>query len=103
MLGGHEDALAVEEEPGVTAPRCREALALELGGLAVGGGSSPNVFDEAEDGPEMVCSAAEEGQGSVKAIGCSSLRGGGGELGTIKNINLWLQLVCTQLKLKQAI
>ena len=39
----------------------------------------------------------------VKVIGCSSLRGGGGELGTNKNLDLWLQLVCTKLKLKQAI
>ena len=36
-------------------------------------------------------------------IGCSSLRGGGGELGTNKNYDLWLQLVCTKLKLKHAI
>ena len=35
-------------------------------------------------------------------IGCSSLRGGGGELGTNKNLDLWLQLVCTKLKLKHA-
>jgi len=39
----------------------------------------------------------------VKVIGCSSLRGGGGELGTNKNLDLWLQLVCTKLKLKHAI
>ena len=50
MLGGHEDALAVEE-PGVPAPRGREALTLELGGLSVGGGSRPNVVDEAEGRP----------------------------------------------------
>ena len=31
------------------------------------------------------------------------LRGGGGELGTNKNFDLWLQLVCTKLKLKHAI
>ena len=37
----------------------------------------------------------------MKVIGCSSLRGGGGELGTNKNSDLWLQLVCTKLKLKQ--
>ena len=36
----------------------------------------------------------------MKVIGCSSLRGGGGELGTNKNFDLWLQLVCTKLKLK---
>ena len=40
---------------------------------------------------------------SLKVIGCSSLRGGGGELGTNKNFDLWLQLVCTKLKLKHAI
>ena len=40
---------------------------------------------------------------SLKVIGCSSLRGGGGELGTNKNLDLWLQLVCTKLKLKHAI
>src|SRR6185295_8998931 len=34
----------------------------------------------------------------VQVIGCSSLRGGGGELGTLKNLDLWLQLVCTKLK-----
>ena len=39
----------------------------------------------------------------VKVIGCSSLRGGGGELGSNKNLDLWLQLVCTKLKLKHAI
>jgi len=58
MLGGHEDALAVEE-PGVPAPRGREALTLELSGLSVGGGSRPNVVDEAEgrpgDGVERCC------------------------------------------------
>ena len=37
----------------------------------------------------------------MKVIGCSSLRGGGGELGTNKNFDLWLQLVCTTLKLKR--
>ncbi|KAG2559168.1 hypothetical protein PVAP13_8NG310100 [Panicum virgatum] len=42
-------------------------------------------------------------RGRLKVIGCSSLRGGGGELGTNKNLDLWLQLVCTKLKLKQAI
>ena len=31
------------------------------------------------------------------------LRGGGGELGTNKIFDLWLQLVCTKLKLKHAI
>ena len=41
--------------------------------------------------------------GMVKVIGCSSLRGGGGELGTNKNLDLWLQLVCIKLKLKHAI
>ena len=39
----------------------------------------------------------------TERIGCSSIRGGGGELGTIKNFDLWLQLVCTTLKLKHAI
>ena len=39
----------------------------------------------------------------LKVIRCSSLRGGGGELGTNKNLDLWLQLVCTKLKLKHAI
>jgi len=39
----------------------------------------------------------------LKVIGCSSLRGGGGELGTNKNLDLWLQLICTKLKLKHAI
>ena len=39
----------------------------------------------------------------VKVIGCSSLRGGGGKLGTNKNLDLWLQLVCTKFKLKHAI
>ena len=39
----------------------------------------------------------------MKVIGCSRLRGGGGELGTNKNLDLWLQLVCTKLKLKHAI
>ena len=41
--------------------------------------------------------------GMLKVIGCSSLRGGGGELGSNKNLDLWLQLVCTKLKLKHAI
>ena len=36
----------------------------------------------------------------LKVIGCSSLRGGGGELSTNKNLDLWLQLVCIKLKLK---
>jgi len=49
----------MEEEPGVPAPRSREALALVLCGLAVGGGSRPNVVDEAErrpgDGVERRC------------------------------------------------
>ena len=36
----------------------------------------------------------------VKVIGYSSLRGEGGELGTNKNFDLWLQLVCTKLKFK---
>jgi len=58
VLGGHEDALAVEES-GVPAPRGREALTPELGGLAVGGVSRPNVVDEAEgrpgDGVEHGC------------------------------------------------
>ena len=39
----------------------------------------------------------------TERIGCSSLRGGGGELGTNKNLDLWLQIVCTKLKLKYAI
>jgi len=39
----------------------------------------------------------------LKVIGCSSLIGGGGELGTNKNLDLWLQLVCTKLKVKHAI
>jgi len=39
----------------------------------------------------------------LKVIGCSILRGGGGELGANKNLDLWLQLVCTKLKLKHAI
>ena len=43
------------------------------------------------------------GPALLKVIGCSSLRGGGGELGTNKNFDLWLQLVCTKLKLKYAI
>ena len=43
------------------------------------------------------------GVSEVKVIGCSSLRGGGGELGTNKNLDLWLQLVCTKLKIKHAI
>jgi len=30
----------------------------------------------------------------VKVIGCSNLRGGGGELGTNKKLDIWLQLVC---------
>ncbi|XP_039789302.1 uncharacterized protein LOC120655514 [Panicum virgatum] len=41
--------------------------------------------------------------GAMKVIGCSSLRGGGGELDTNKNLDLWLQLVCTKFKRKQAI
>ena len=49
----------MEEEPGVPAPRSREALALVLCGLAVSGGSRPNVVDEAEgrpgDGVERRC------------------------------------------------
>ena len=40
---------------------------------------------------------------NLKVIGCSSLIRGGGELGTNKNLDLWLQLVCTKLKLKHAI
>ena len=40
---------------------------------------------------------------NVKVIGCSNLRGGGGELGSNKKLDLWLQLVCTKLKLNQAI
>jgi hypothetical protein len=43
------------------------------------------------------------GGDGVKVIGCSNLRGGGGELGTNKKLDLWLQLVCTKLKLIQAI
>ena len=39
----------------------------------------------------------------LKVIGCSNLRGGGGELGTNKNFDLWLRLLCTKLKLKHAI
>ena len=39
----------------------------------------------------------------AERIGCSSLRGAGGELGTNKNFDLWLQLVCTKLKLKHVI
>ena len=44
-----------------------------------------------------------EGRRRIKVIGCSSLRGGGGELGTNKNLDLWLQLVCTKHKLKHTI
>ena len=51
ILGRHEDALAAEDEPSVPAPRSREPLTLVLGGLAVGGGSRPNVVDEAEGRP----------------------------------------------------
>ena len=40
------------------------------------------------------------GRTDLKGIGCSSLRGGGGELGTNKNFDLWLQPDCTKLKLK---
>ena len=40
---------------------------------------------------------------SLKGIGCSSLRGRVAELGTNKNLDIWLQLVCTNLKLKHAI
>ena len=36
-------------------------------------------------------------------IGCSNLRGGGGELGANKKLDIWLQLFCTKLKLIQAI
>ena len=39
----------------------------------------------------------------LKVIRCSTLRGGGGELGTNKNFDPRLQLVCTKLKLKHAI
>ena len=39
----------------------------------------------------------------LKVIGSSNLRGGGGELGTNKNFDPRLQLVCTKLKLKHAI
>ena len=39
----------------------------------------------------------------VKVIGCSSLRGGGGELDTNKNLDLRLQLVCKKIKQKHAI
>ena len=49
----------MEEDPSVPAPRSREPLTLVLGGLAVGGGSRPNVIDEAEgrpgDGVERCC------------------------------------------------
>ena len=59
ILGRHEDALAVEEDLGVLAPRSREALAPVMCGLAVDGGSHPNVIDEAEgrpgDGVEHRC------------------------------------------------
>jgi len=41
--------------------------------------------------------------GILKVNGCSSIRGGEGELGTNKNLDLWLQLDCTKLKLKHAI
>ena len=47
--------------------------------------------------------AASKAGADVVRIGCSILRGGGGELDTLKNLDLWLQLVCTKLKLKQAI
>ena len=40
---------------------------------------------------------------SLKVIGCSSLKGGGDELVINKNLDLWIQLVCTKLKLKHAI
>ena len=42
------------------------------------------------------------GEGTER-IGCSNLREGGGELGANKKLDLWLQLICTKLKLKQAI
>ena len=38
---------------------------------------------------------------ACERIGCSNLRGG--ELGANKKFNIWLQLVCTKLKLIQAI
>ena len=39
----------------------------------------------------------------VKVIRCSNLKGGGGELVSNKKFDLWLQLVCTKLKLIQTI
>jgi len=68
---------------------------------------------EGQPGPELLTGGScgvhswiegASGDGKrVKVIGCSSLRGGGTELGTNKNLDLWLQLVCTKLKLKHAI
>ena len=38
-----------------------------------------------------------------KVIGCSSLKRRRGELGCNKNLDLWLQLICTKFKLKHTI
>ena len=57
MLGGHEDVLAVEEEPRVRAQGRIEAPLLVLGGLLVGGCGHVDVVEEAErrsgDGVEL--------------------------------------------------
>ena len=54
MLGGHEDVLAVEEEPSVRTQGCIEAPLLVLGG---GGCGHVDVVEEAErrsgDGVEL--------------------------------------------------
>jgi len=58
ILGRHEDALAVEEELGVPAPRSREALALcWAASLSVEVAARMSSM-RLKDGPEMAWSAA---------------------------------------------
>jgi len=55
------------------------------------------------ESPINYCVPKKKNAKCMKVIGCSSLRGGGSELGTNKNLDLWLQLVCTKHKLKHTI
>ena len=69
-------------------------------------GLGTRVFDD-EDGRHVATALTRRRRrptrGRVKGpVARSSLRGGGGELGTNKNLDLWLQLVWTKLKLKHA-
>ena len=58
MLGGHEDALAMEKELSVRVPGRVEAPLQELGGLLVGGRGRTDVVEEVEGRPRMAWSSA---------------------------------------------